>query len=72
MWIRLTGHPIAFPAFAGEHPQVYMDTANNAVRILAGLESGSAISAADNPMRWFYDFRFSDDRTQMALVSKQV
>jgi hypothetical protein len=28
LWIRLKNHPIAFPAFSGSHPNVYIKSRN--------------------------------------------
>ena len=28
LWIRLKNHPLAFPAFSGRYPNVYMETTN--------------------------------------------
>ena len=59
LWIRLKDHPIAFPAFAGGYPQVEMEGVNNAI---------SSITSPD--FDEFYDFTFSEDFSQMALVAR--
>lgn len=59
LWIRLKDHPVAFPAFAGPYPQVDMSNVNIAFSEMDGGD-----------FREFYDFAFSEDQTQMHLVSR--
>lgn len=70
LWIRLAGHPIAFPAFYGKHPMYFTkrkDGLNPSILHLAELRNGveyadkerQSISQITDRMRWFYDFEMT-------------
>lgn len=82
MWIRLAGHPIAFPAFTGQNPMYYTRdprrinmsvlsaaVADDANAIVWEDEDHTLISAISSDMRVFFDFEFSKSKTSIAYVT---
>lgn len=61
LWIRKKNHPLSFPAFAGDNPQV--ETSSMSQQLKDEIES-----FPDG--QFVYDMRFTDDGTQCAIVSK--
>ena len=70
LWIRLSGHPIAFPAFYGKHPMYFTKRRNRinpSIIHLAELKNGvkyadkekKVITEITDRMCWFYDFEMS-------------
>ena len=78
LWIRLKDHPIAFPAFHGRYPNVYLRDYNRisqAIKDLASLSSEETyryqdLSSITDRMRYFYDFEFTEDGKYLYLVSQ--
>lgn len=61
LWIRIKDNPIAFPAFAGQFPNVSPEGINN------------AISRSERPdFDEYYDFSVSKDLTQISLVARNL
>ena len=82
LWIRLAHHPIAFPAFSGRNPAEYIYTTslwNPALLKLAlsipdGVTYGdrrkTTIISVNSPMRFFYDFEFTQDKAGLVFFIK--
>lgn len=80
LWIRLSGHPIAFPAFYGKHPVYFTkkrSRLNPSIVHLAELNGGieyvdkdkQTIAEISDRMRWFYDFELTQNKSNLFLVS---
>ena len=82
VWIRLNGHPIAFPAFSGSNPVYYIFDKNrlnptiwkhlalvDGGKVIPGTASSSSIAKIDSAMRVFYDFELTKGKTQIAYIS---
>lgn len=82
VWIRLNGHPIAFPAFSGANPAYYIFDENrlnptiwkhlalvDGGKVVMGGVNTSAISKIDSKMCVFYDFEITKGKTQIAYIA---
>lgn len=80
LWIRLAGHPIAFPAFYGKHPIYFTkrkDRLNPSILHLAELRNGveyadkerQSITQITDRMQWFYDFEMTQNKSNIFLIS---
>lgn len=82
VWIRLNGHPIAFPAFSGANPAYYIFDENRLNptiwKHLALVDGGkvvmkdvntTAIKEIDSKMCVFYDFEITKSKTQIAYIA---
>lgn len=80
IWIRLADSPIAFPAFAGEHPAYYInETEILATGILNLAKLGNCIEWGDDEktlvkkikgqMKYFYDFEIPQNKTSISYVA---
>ena len=68
LWIRLQNHPIAFPAFRGEYPNVILSS-NGTRRISNELNDLLTYDSHQNG-KMFYDFDFTKDGKRLFLVSR--
>lgn len=82
IWIRLNGHPIAFPAFSGSNPAYYIFDQNrlnptiwkhlalvDGGRVVMRGDSSSTIAKIDSKMKVFYDFEMTKGKTQIAYIA---
>lgn len=69
LWIRLSEHPFAFPAFTGKSSQAVEvnESTNGAIRKYLNAESGNM-----KRMRWFYDLHFTRNKQNITLVGMNL
>lgn len=74
LWIRKKNHPIAFPAFYGQYPQIHEKTINGNIILLAekSISGEHDLINDSNRMSYFYDFEMDDTKKTMLLISYPI
>ena len=73
LWIRLKDHPLAFPAFSGSYPNVWMATdkmRHKAFSNLLGLSGAAKFPISASLANCIYDFEFTKSRADVTFVTK--
>lgn len=73
LWIRMKDHPLAFPAFSGRHPNVYLGDQtkrHKAFGSLLGLDGFSKVSADSSEASCIYDFELTKDGRDITFVTR--